>query len=129
MVVLEQDGDVAVLEIIAALGVGRRANQFLVVLDQNVVVENGHPRGMDDFAVFEHRRAVNDIEALPFARRAGGVCQGRVLALDGAQLAVEVGVVLMGIQNLYLVGTEEDATVAALLSFQRGLRDKLEFHV
>ena len=59
----------------------------------------------------------DDVVGLPLARRARGVDQRRVLAVDRAAPAVGVGRVLIAVEDLDLVAAEEeDAAVAAALA-------------
>jgi hypothetical protein len=58
---------------------------------------------------------------LPLAGGAAGVDEGDVLLVDSAALAVGVGFVLVGVENLELVAAVDvDAAVAAVLAFAGG---------
>src|SRR5262245_35022192 len=87
----------------AVLSVGRKdwfvsgpAEYFRMILDQDAVVQRGERRFLLDIAaVAEDRRVINDVVGLPFAGFAAGVDQRRVLLINRAGLAVEVGLVVV----------------------------------
>src|ERR1700722_7240348 len=95
-----------------------------VVLDQNSILQHGDRGFLRQFAILIEPRGVeNDIVGLPFTGFTADVNQGSILAVNGAGLAVEVGLVLVGVQNLEFVAPlENNAAVAATLAFPLDLR-------
>ena len=85
-----------------------------VVLHQNAVLQHGDTSGSEQRAVVRKaRRVVNDVIDLPFAGRAATVDQGRILAVNGASLAVEVRGVGVGIQDLDFITALDDNTAVS----------------
>ena len=102
-----------------------------VVLDEDAVVEDGE-RGLSrDLAVLiEERAMIDDVIALPLARLAAGVDQRHGTAVQRPALAVRIGLVLIGIEDLDLVlALEEHAAVAAALAGALHLRGRRELDV
>src|SRR5277367_2599810 len=64
------------------------------------------------------RGGVNDVVSLPLARRARGVDQRRILAINSGGASVRVGPVIVGIEHLDFVTShaEKDAAVSTALS-------------
>ena len=68
-----------------------RTGKLDIVLDENAVMEDGDTGGAQQFAAGIETRAVeDDVVGLPLARRARGVHEWRILAVNGASLAVGV---------------------------------------
>jgi len=111
--------------------VGGGARKFDVVLDENVVVENGDTRGLQQFAAGIEARAVeDDVVPLPLAGWTRGIDERGVLAVNGARLAVGVGFVFVGIEDLNFVGVHQvDAAVAAFLALTARRRGFHKFDV
>src|SRR5437868_2882767 len=95
-----------------------------MILHQHAVEEGGHVRWS-----FERSVAVEcwcgprNIVDLPFARRSSWVCQRNGLLVDAASHAIDVGLVLIGIEDLQFISTifsasggEKHPTVAARLA-------------
>src|SRR5262249_24304979 len=81
--------------------VSRAADQFIMILYEHPVEQRRDRRRLQDFAVFiETGRGEVDIVRLPFAWLAARVYQRRMLLVDCAALAVEIGRVLVRIENL-----------------------------
>ena len=59
------------------------AEDLDVVVNQHAFVNQGEAGGADEFVSLEDRGGEEDVESLPFAGRAGGVYEGRCLAVDG----------------------------------------------
>src|ERR1700728_4376881 len=71
-----------------------------------------------------------DVVSLPEARCAGCVHERRELPIDGARLAIGVGLILVRIQHLHLVAVvQEHAAVAAILVLAVRRRGLGELHV
>ena len=75
---------------------------------------------MREPSVVEGWRGPDDVVGLPFAGFAGGIGERDALLVDAAGLAVDVGLVVVGVEDLQFVagvagagGGEEDAAVAA----------------
>src|SRR5262245_367201 len=111
--------------------VSGRAEYFRVVLDQDAVVEDGDRRFLLDTAVVaEDRRVVDDVVGLPFAGFAAGVDQRRVLFVNRAGLAVEVGLVIVRIEHLdFVAPLQEDSAVSTPLAFANDLGRRGPFDV
>src|SRR6266852_2761727 len=109
----------------------RRPGQLHVILNEDAVVEGGDAGWAQEFAGGVEARSVkNDVVNLPLAGRARGVYLGRELAVDGGGLAVGVGFVFVGVEDLdFVEAVEENAAVAAVLVFAVGWRRFREFHV
>ncbi len=119
LVVLEGDGELC--------GVGfvfREADPFGgaedlgVVLNEYAVEDGSHAGGRFEGAVFvEAWGDEDDVVGLPFAGLASGVGEWRVLLVDGTELSVDVGIVLIRIEYLdFVLAHEVDAGVAAVLA-------------
>jgi hypothetical protein len=104
-VILQFDRRFAVLLIFRKDGfVGGRAVDFRVVLYQDAVVQRSDRGFFLDLAVVaEDRGVVNDVVSLPFAGFAACVDQRRILFINRAGLAVEIGLVVLGIEHLNFV--------------------------
>src|SRR5512143_4173518 len=74
---------------------------------------------MDDLALLVKLRGLEyDFVALPFARFPRRIHQRSVLFVYGPGLAMEVGLIIVGIQHLHFISLhQEHAAVAALLTF------------
>ena len=89
----------------------------LPVVDQQAVLDHRQVGGVEQAAAVEARRLEHDIVALPLAGPAAGVDQRRVLAVDGAGVAVGIGAVVVAVEHLDLVQPEQEhAAVAAPLA-------------
>ena len=64
------------------------AVDFLIVMDEDAVVQDGDVSGFFEFVGFEHRGVEDNIERLPLAGFAAGVYHRRSLAVNGGGLAV-----------------------------------------
>src|SRR5438477_9827115 len=72
----------------------------------------------------------DDVIRLPFPRLPGCIHQRRVLFVDGAGLAVVVGVVLVRVEDLHLVALhQKNAAVAAFLTFALNYRGRRPLYV
>ena len=92
------------------------AVEFLFVVNHDAVVNDSDVGFFDQFAVRPAGVFENDIVALPFAGRFAGVDSGRLLAVHSACLAVRVGGIFKGVQNLNLkIAKHDDAAVASPL--------------
>lgn len=90
-----------------------RAVEFLFVMDRDAVVNDGDVGFFDQFAVCPTGVFKNDVVALPFAGRFAGVNSGRLLAVHSACLAVGVGGIVIGVQDLnFKVAKNDHAAVA-----------------
>jgi hypothetical protein len=95
-----------------------------VVLHQHSVKEDGDiRRGFERSIGVEGGRGPDDVVGLPFAGLAVRIDQRRALFVDAAGLAVDIGFVVVGVEDLQLVsgvagagGGEKDAAVAARLA-------------
>ncbi len=67
---------------------------FLVVMDEDAVVQDGDISGLFELAVLEDGGKEDNIEGLPLAGLAAGIYHRRGLAVNGGCLAV--GVELFG---------------------------------
>src|SRR6478735_6043288 len=98
--------------------------QLEAVLHQYAVVEGGDPgRRLDRTVGVEGRRRPDHVVHLPFAWLAAGVDERDALLVNARRLAVDVGLVLVRVEDLQLVsavarrgGGEEHAAVAARLA-------------
>ena len=105
--------------------------EFEVILHDHPVVQHGDEGGSGDFALIIHAgRGEEDVVGLPFSRRPTGVDHGRGLLVERTGLAVEVGLVLIAVENLHFVAAHQvDATVAASLSLAHDLGGRGPFQV
>lgn len=127
--VAEADGVAVFVEFQAAfgsvLGVGRNvsvggsAMEFLAVVHHRPVVYDGEVTFFGKFTGivpaggFEY-----DVVGLPFAGWFGSIYSGRELAVNGAGLAVRIGFVVVGIEDLHFVAAKDVyAVIAAALAF------------
>ncbi len=99
--------------------VGRRPGQHDIVLDQDAVVEDRHPRRPEQLSVLVEARPVeDDVVGLPLAGLAAGVDERRVLAVERRPSTVGIGLVVVAVEDLDLVDVhQEDAAVAPVLAF------------
>jgi len=67
-----------------------RAVDFLVVMDENAVVQDGNISRLFELAVLEDRGKEDNIIRLPLAGLAAGVYHRRGLAVYGGCLAIRV---------------------------------------
>src|SRR5262245_14042084 len=102
-----------------------------VILNQYAVVKDRHASTSYRFAnLVEAWRGENNVITLPFAWRARGVYQRRMLFVDGSGLAVKVGFVVVRIEHLHFVMShQEDAAVASPLTFAFDFRRRCPFDV
>ena len=109
----------------------RGAAQHGVILHQHAVVKCRHARGTCQPAIGgETRRDEHDVVGLPFTRRPAGIHQRRLLLVDGRRLAVHVGLVVPGIEDLQFVEAHEiDPAVTPALAGSHDLRGCAEFQV
>ncbi len=78
-----------------------RTERLHVVLDEDTVVENGEASRLIDLPFLgELRCPKDDVVGLPFPRFATDIDEWRKLTIDGSRLAVGIGLVLVGIENL-----------------------------
>src|SRR5690606_13396857 len=90
-----------------------------MVEKQDAIVDYGDV-GWHDYAAIRAKPGcrVDDVVGLPFSGLLTRVRQGDVLLINGARLTVDVGLVLIVIQNLYFVAfLKEYAAVAATLTY------------
>ena len=66
------------------------AVDFLVVMDEDAVVQDSDISGLFELAFFENGGEEDNIERLPLAGPAAGVYHRRGLAVNGGGLAVRV---------------------------------------
>ena len=66
------------------------AVDFLVVVDEDAVVQNGNISGLFEFSGFEGRSVEDNIEGLPLAGLTAGVYHWRGLAVNGGRLAIRI---------------------------------------
>jgi len=71
------------------------AVDFLVVVDENAVVQDGDIGRLFEFAGFEYGGEENNIVCLPLAGPAAGVYHRRTLGVNGGRLAV--GIKFLGV--------------------------------
>ena len=94
-----------------------------MVLHEDSVEENGDVGGSFQGAVqVEDWRLPHDIVALPFAGLAVWIDEGNSLLVNAARLAVDIGLVVVGIEDLQFIAVvagagrgEKDPAVAARL--------------
>src|SRR5687768_3023334 len=76
--------------------VPRIADQLLLVVNDQSIMENGNAGLLQQFAALVPARSFPDnIVALPFSGRFGGIHQGWGLTIERARLAVRVGLVVI----------------------------------
>src|SRR5437588_11791296 len=99
-----------------------RAREFDAVLCQDAVVKFWDASGAQQLSILIEARPVeNNVVRLPLARRARGVNQRRILAVNRSRLAICIRFVFVRIQDLNLIDThQKDATVATLLTLAFG---------
>ena len=99
-------------------GGGRLALHRNMVLNQDSVMENREGSWEDGFSVGRLLGCVkDDVVGLPFTRLARGVHQGGCVVVEGTRLAVEVGLVVVGVENLdFVAALEVNSTVAPALA-------------
>ena len=105
--------------VIPEAAVGCAAVEFLAVVDDHSVVNDGDVGFLGELTAFIPEWGLpDDVVGLPFAGRAGGVHERGLLTVDGGGLAVGVGQVVVGVEDLDLVfAVDVDAVIAAPLTF------------
>jgi len=97
--------------------VSGRAPDLRVVLYQHAVLKDGDVSWQMDFATPPDGRRESNVIGLPLSGWSAGVHERRMLAVNGAGLAVSISDVVVAVQHLYLVlALQEDAAVAAPLA-------------
>lgn len=126
----EQDGVAVILQLQGALvgvgdvvgdGVGPApagaAGQFVVVMNEHAVMKDGEGGAFNDLIPFEDGPMEDNIVGLPFSGFARGIDQGFLAPIERARLAVGIGGVFIGVQDLnFILPHEEHAAVAPSLS-------------
>lgn len=91
--------------------------QLLRVMDHDAIMENRDHGRSEDTIAFEHRPPPDDVVALPLARLAAGIDEGRELSVNRACDAIGVDGILKSIEDLDFVDAEEkNATVSSTLA-------------
>ena len=81
-----------------------RAGKCDMIVHKYAVVADGKVSGAEQFAFFVKQGAGEDyVVSLPLAGRAAGVDEGRILSVDGGGLAIGVGLVVIGVEDLHLI--------------------------
>jgi len=108
-----------------------RACEFHIVLREDAIVKNRETRRARDLSRrIETRSVKNNVVRLPLARWQRSIHLRRILSIDRGSLAVRVGPILVGIENLYFVKPhQENAAVPAFLAFSVGRSGFAKFHV
>ena len=97
--------------------VGGVAEQREVVLDDDTIVNHRDGCRTQEFPIILKPRCLpDDVVAIPLARFPHGVDQRRGLFIDRGGLTVEVGCVVVRVENLDLIGSKKEATVASCLA-------------
>jgi len=107
------------------------AFEFNVVLDQDAILEDGE-RGLSrDLAVLiEERAMIDDVITLPLTRLAAGVGERDGPAVQRGTLAVRIGLVVVGIEDLDLIlSVQEHTAVAPALAGALHVRRRGELDV
>ena len=92
------------------------AVEFLVVVDDHAIVDDSDKCRALQFAISIFGSGEEDIVALPFSLRSGGIDHGWSLAVEGAGLTVGVGDIGVAFLDLHLVFIhQEDTAVSSLL--------------
>src|SRR6266566_6785063 len=90
-------------------GMGGMAFDLDVVLHEDAVLQDGNGRRLLHTAIgVKSGRVIDDVIRLPLAGLARYIYEGSVLLVDGACLAMEIGFVVPGIQDLKLVTTLQE---------------------
>ena len=99
-------------------------------MHDDAIEEDRDLGGGDHFAVLGDGSFEDDVVALPFALRGGGVHEGWELAVDGTGLAVGVGDVGVAFADLdFVFAHQEDAGVAAFLAINFAVSGDAVFDV
>lgn len=107
----------AVRRVAGELFVLRLSLQFLRVMDDDSIVKHRDHGRSEDTIAFEHRTAPDDVVALPLARLAAGIDEGRKLPVNRARDAIGVDGILISIEDLDFVNAdEEDSAVPSTLA-------------
>ena len=116
-VILQEQRSVAVGFVVAEGAVLGIAVERLAVVGDDAVEEEGDVGGADDFAAVEAGRLVDDVVDIPLAGLADGVDERGPLAIDRAGLAIGVGGLVEGIEDLdFVAAGDVDAAIAAVLA-------------
>src|SRR5207249_2160968 len=106
------------------------AQNLNVVLHQDAIVKDRDVGRRFQFALLEAWSDEDRVIALPFARRTRRVDQRGVLTVDGGATAVGIGPVLVTVEHLQFVFSEQkNSTVAPLLTVAFGRRGRGKFEV
>jgi hypothetical protein len=119
-VVLQRDGKpVCMCFVRGASLMGCGPYQLRVVVDKDIIVEDGKPGRADQLAfVIEARPSEYDVKRLPFAGWAAGIDHGWVLGVKGGCHAVGVCFVVVAVEHLDLVDVHQKYTaVPSALAF------------
>ncbi len=129
--VLQDEGTIAVGDVLGQADVLGRAFDFGAVLYYHAIVDDGDTASSSAHAV--HAPAggsVDDVVGLPLTGRTTSVNEGDGLLVNGTRLTVGVGGVVEAIEHLHLVATlHEDATVAPALALAFHYHGRPPFHV
>src|SRR5687767_414977 len=87
------------------------------MMDHHPVMDHCCIGRLDKLAVLEARRLEDDVVTLPLARFARCIHHGRILAVNRRRLAIGIGRIVPGIENLDLVAAhQKNAAIGAPLS-------------
>ena len=92
---------------------GGRTGDGDVVLDDDPIVDDGEDGGADEFIVLETCAVEDDVVDVPRSWGSGHVDEWRHEAVERTGLAVWVGLVLVGVEDLDLIVPEEQDPRAA----------------
>src|SRR5690348_6702586 len=101
--------------------VAGRSPDFRVVLHQHAVLEDGDVCRHRDLAALEDGWREGDVVGLPLTGRPAGIRERRMLAVDGAGLAIGVGDVVVAVEHLdFILALQIYAAVTSRLALSLG---------
>ena len=111
------------------------AEESAAVMEDDAIVNDSDVTGFGLFSgIIPAWSFENDVVGLPFAGTFAGVYEGRGLAVNGARLAIGIGLIIVRIENLDFVSTENihtvvSAALAGALDFGRGGEFKVHLEI
>ena len=102
----------------------------MIVNHQSVVQRGDESRALERAVGIESRGSKEHVVGLPFAGLAAGIHDRRLLLVDRATLAIEVGLIDERVEDLQFIATHEmDAAVTATLTGAFDLGGRCEFEM
>ena len=117
-VTLQTDGAVTMRTELRKTYVLRCTDDGCVVLHDHTIENDRHDRtGAIGSVCLESRGGIDDIIDIPFARLSARIDERSRLLVDAGRLTVDIGLIVVAIQNLYFIAVLQiDAAIAPALS-------------